>query len=284
MNINEDTTTPNAPNIATTDENLSADDMFQQVSIPSLGRLIFPVLKMNGPVGALFNIKTNTAGDLELVRKDVEVFNSESIKTGLTQEAIQDIRSQYGKETNNIVGKLLRGLANEAENVKTLEFLDTVSLQDSDLQLHDSSNAQINLFEISQRIQELVLKTNIKNHRSFKAFAVIPYRFLAGITALTADLEMSYPGNGGLFVGRTTLIDFCINPDASSNTAYVGILDRDEPNRSSGFFSPYASTVIEETDPTTGNNKYFIFNRYAITASPLHAPNNEMFHKFNIFP
>ena len=52
----EDTSTPAAPGIETTDENLSVDQMFQQATLPSLAKQIFSVQPMHGPTAALFNI------------------------------------------------------------------------------------------------------------------------------------------------------------------------------------------------------------------------------------
>lgn len=282
-NINEDTTTPAAPDIATTDENLSVDDMFQQALLPSLGRQIFPVIPLHGPTGALFNIRKKSASnELELVRNNVEVENSTSISTGLTKEALQDIKSQYGKEANIIVGKLLRGLANDQENTSTLAFLNAQALDYGNLQLTDSLNAETNLFELTQRVHEIVLQINSINLRSYNAFAVIPYKALGGVFGLNQYVDQNKIDHCGLFVARIGRTNFYMNPDASDATAFVGLNDSLNPNKSSAVFSPYASSVIEADDHETGDPTFFIFNRYAITASPLHVTDNEMLYKFEV--
>lgn len=278
----EDTSTANAPNIATTDENLSVDQMFQQSSLPSLGRSIFPVIPMHGPTAALFNIRKKPGtNDFELLRNNVEVYPSESIKTGLTQETIQDMRNQYGKEANNVIGSLLRGLSNDQENTRTLAFLDTNSLADTDLILTNSKNAEQNVFEITQRVQELVLKTNSKSLRSYSAFAVVPYKALGGVMALNEYVGSNVNSEFGLFITRIGKTSYFLNPDATSTTAYVGIKDIN-PSKSSAVFSPYKSTVTVALDPDTGNQVNHIFNRFAITQSPLHTASDEMLHKFTV--
>ncbi|WXB47952.1 hypothetical protein WCWAEYFT_CDS0250 [Vibrio phage VB_VaC_TDDLMA] len=284
--LNEDTTGPAAPEIATTDENLSLDKIFQQTDLPSLGRQIFSVLPMTGPTAAIFNIKTDKTNPSDkkavLLRNEVEVYPSESISTGITQEVVQDIRAQYGMFADQIIGKLLRGLANDQENTRTLEFLDAQSLAVQDLQLSDSLNAEVNLFEVTQKVHESVLKMNNKNFRTYEAFAVIPATALGGILGLTQYAGGEEDDRDNLLVTVIGKTKFYLNPDPTSTTAYVGLKDTRNPSRSSAVFSPYMSNIVEATDPDNGNINYHLYNRFAITASPLHETDNEMLYKFNI--
>lgn len=278
----EDTTGPSADNIAAADENLTADQMFQQTELPSLGKQIFSVVPMHGPTAALFNVKRKDGtNDFELVRKEVEVYPSEAIHTGITQEAIQDIRGQYGKSANVMIGTLLRGLSNEQENTRTMEFLDANALDYGALVLSDSKNAEVNLFEVTQRVHEIVLKINSKNTRSYKAFAVIPYLPLGGLMGLSQYVGAEDIDERGLFIAKVGQTNFYLNPNSTSLTAYVGIKDYNH-SKSSAVFSPYQSTVIEAVDPDSGENTQHIYNRFAITASPLHEAGNEMLYKFDI--
>lgn len=279
----EDTSTPNAPEIATTDENLSVDDMYQQAALPSLGRQIFSVVPMNGPTAALFNIRKKAGtNNFELVRKDVEVYNSESINTGVSQEVIQDLKSQYGKEVEPIVGTLLRGLANDQENEKTIAFLEAQCKAEADLQLSDSLNIESIMFEVSQKVNELVLKANTKNMRTYEAFAVLPYYAGAAMAGLSGYVGGDDKDERGLFLAKVGQISYYMNPVATSTKAYVGLKDTRNASKSAAVFSPYRSTVTEAQDPDSGSINYFIFNRFAITQSPLHVTDNEMMFKFNI--
>ena len=49
LNLVEDTTTANDPNISASDYNLIPDHLFQQTLLPSLGRQIFSVIPIKGP-------------------------------------------------------------------------------------------------------------------------------------------------------------------------------------------------------------------------------------------
>jgi len=391
QNLVEDTVAANAAEIATTDENLSASEMYQQRALPSLARQIFSVVPMHGPTAALFNIDkkvtvtvpavpavaqvetatpiaanstlyvlsingtafeytsdstatvaeitlgltndinagsvpvtatdngtsitltSDIAGkaftisstgvgtigivqsqanveavpavkeqsDVKLVRAEVEVYPSNSIPTGLTREAVEDIRNQYGKGVNEIVGVLLRGLSNEQENEKALAFLDTQSLSTAALAVTAPLDARKNVREISQRVNELILQANSKNQRTFGAYVVLPYKFAASF------MSASETGSGdnlesGLFITRIGRTRYFYNPDVAATDAYVGLVDDYNPTKSAAVFSPYASDVVEAIDPDSGDEKYFIYNRYAITRSPLHVSTNEMMFKFAI--
>lgn len=281
--ILEDTTGPNAPNIATTDEDLSVDQMFHQTQMPSLGRQIFNVVQMHGPTAALFNLrKKENDNGFAVLRREVEVFPSESIPSGLSKEVIQDIKSQYGKEARNVIGQLLRGLANDQENVRTIEFLENKSLTIADLQLSDSLNAETNIFEITQRANELVLRANRKNVRTFEAFCVLPYYAGAAISALGDYVGAESESERGLFIRQIGQVKYYMNPDVDSTMAYVGLKDELNHSRSSGVFSPFEETVTEAYDPDKADMVYHIFNRFAITDSPLNETDNEMLFKFNI--
>ena len=118
--LNEDLTLAGDPNIAQPDQNLSIDGIFQQTNIPSLAREICSVAELTGPSGALFNIIRKDDSSITLIRKEVEVFPSEILKTSITREAIQDLKSQFGKDADSIIGTLFRGLSNDVENEKPL--------------------------------------------------------------------------------------------------------------------------------------------------------------------
>lgn len=279
----EDTTGPNADNIATTDENLSVDQMFQQGALPSLGRQIFSVEPMHGPTAALFNLRKKAGtNNIELLRNEVEVYPSAMMNTGLTLEVIQDIRAQYGKGAGSIIGKLLRGLANEDENTKTLAFLDTQCKSEPALALSSAGNAETNLMEVIQKAHELVLKANSKNLRTYEAFCVLPFNSGAAIAALNRYIGGETKDERGLFLAQVGQTKFYMNPDATATTAYVGLKDSENSGKSSAVLSPYQENIIEAQDPDSGDMKYFIVNRFAITQSPLHETDNEMLFKFEI--
>jgi len=274
-----------AIDIATTDQDLSVDTMYQQAALPSLGKQIFSVVQMEGPTAGLFNIKKHpTENKFVLLRNEAQVFESDPISTGLTQEVVQDIKSQYGKDSTQVIGTLLRGLSNAQENSRTLEFLEDNCLEVPDLDLTDSKSIETNMFEITQKVNELVLKANSLNMRTYEGFCVLPYFAGAAIAGLSNYVggKEGEKDERGLFLAQIGQIKFYLNPDATSKTAYVGLKDSRNISKSSAVFGPFASQIVETMDPDSGELYYWIFNRFSITPSPLHEDGNEMLFKFDI--
>jgi hypothetical protein len=279
----EDTTGSEAPEIASTDSNLSAEQMFQQTSLPSLGRLIFSVIPTSGPTSGVFNIRKKVGtNNFELVRNNLDVYPSESIKTGLTLEVMQDIRAQYGSNANQVIGTLLRGLANDQENERTLAFLAANSKTDSELNLTAPQNAETITFEIGQKVHQLILKANTQSIRTYDSFCVLPYRWASAFAALNVYVGGMDKDESGLFISEIGNTRFFMNPNPLDTNAYVGLKDAKNPSKSSAIFSPYVETVVEAQDPDSGEMSFFIFNRFGICMSPLHVTDNEMLFKFNI--
>jgi hypothetical protein len=282
-NLIENTVGPEEPNVASTDSNLTVGQMFQQAQLPSLGRSIFEIIPTQGPTSGLFNIrKKYNSNNLELVRRNIEVYPSEAIATGLTQEVVQDIKNQYGEKANMLIGKLLRGLANTQENTRTLAFLEANALQIPSLDLTAPQNAETITFEIGQRVHKLILQANSLNQRTYDSWAVLPYPVGASFAALNNYVGGMKKDESGLFISQIGNTKFFMNPNANSMTVYVGLRDFGNPNISSGVFAPYVEDVVEATHPDTGNLTYFIYNRFAIAASPLHTTGDEMLFKFDV--
>ena len=279
--LNEDLATPADPNIETTDQNLSVDSIFQQTNIPSLAREICAVAELKGPTGAIFNIIRKDASSVELIRKEVEVFPSELQKTYITRESVQDLKSQFGKDAESIIGNLFRGLSNDLENEKLLGVLSTNSKDYGDLQLTDSLNASTNAYEILQRTHEIVLKMNQKYQRSYDAFCVLPASVMGSLMGLSQYLNHNGADAKGLFITQINKTKFYLNPDSTDLYAYVGLKD-ENLSKSSLIFSPYQNQILDSIDSDNSNINYFLANRFAITVSALHKLNEEMLYKFKV--
>lgn len=279
--INENLATAGDPNIAQTDQNLSIDNIFQQTNIPSLAKEICAIAQLNGPSGAIFNIIRKDNTTIELIRKEVEVFPSEILKTSITREAIQDLKSQFGKDADSIIGTLFRGLSNDLENEKLLGVLGTNSKDYGDLQLSDSLNASTTAYELTQRIHEIILKMNQKYQRSYDAFCVLPAISMSSFMGLGTFLGSADKDSNGLFITQIGKTKFYLNPDSTDLYAYVGLKD-ENLSKCSLVLSPYQNQILDAVNPDSGDIHYFLANRFAITVSALHELNNEMLYKFKV--
>ena len=288
--------TPAAPNVATTDSKFPLNDVFQQTDLPSLGRSIFVTVKPNGPFAGIFSLTDSHHTDdnegnfddshprLILKRSNLECFPSKPISTELTVEAVKDLEAMYGRETAyKYITKMLRGLCNNYENDKTIEFLEKNAVETDELGISDNLNSETMMFEITQRVQELSLKMNSLTKRTFSSYAVIPYKYVASIMTSYAYTTGKNSTNADeLVVADFALMKYYVNPDSTSDTVYVGLRSPDDPFCSSGFFGDYGSQLQTIKDPDTGNDIITIYNRFGLAMNPLHCEHNPMLYKFKI--
>lgn len=273
-----------APTIATTDENLSINPIYQQLRLPSLGRQIFTVSDVHGPTGAIFNI-VSANGGISFIRNEVEVYDypANPPKSRITVEALQDIKTQYGENGLGLVAKYLKGLANDDENQKTIAFLNNKSVSTTSLTLTEPTKPDTVWTELSYKIQNCVLEMNSKHIRSYSAYVVLPYKLGASIMSVFAGLDNPELADASsLFVGRSGLTEWYINPDNTDNNVYVGLVDREGLGRGCAVFSPYVNEIRSTKEYDTGDVVCFIWNRYAITESPLHTASEPMMMKFTV--
>lgn len=296
MNLNEERApiglnTSNAPNIATTDSKFPLNDVFQQTDLPSLGRSIFVTVKPNGPLAGIFTLTDShfttenydrNKQKLILKRSNLTSFPSKPIMTELTVEAIHDLEAMYGENTaRTYIAKMLRGLCNNYENEKTLEFLENNAVETPSISISDSANAETMMFEITLRVQQLALKMNSKRKRTFSAYAVIPYKYVASImTTFAYNTAKNTSNTESLLVADFGLMKYYLNPDYDSDTAYVGLRSAEDPFCSSAFFGDYGSQLQTIKDPDTANDVIVVYNRFGLTMNPIHSENNPLLCKF----
>ena len=202
--------------------------------------------------------------------------------TELTVEAIHDLEAMYGENTaRTYIAKMLRGLCNHYENEKTLEFLENNAIETPSISISDSANAETMMFEITQRVQELALKMNSKRKRTFNAYAVIPYKYVASImTTFAYNTAKNTSNTESLLVADFGLMKYYLNPDYDSDTAYVGLRSAEDPFCSSAFFGDYGSQLQTIKDPDTANDVIVVYNRFGLTMNPIHSENNPLLCKF----
>jgi hypothetical protein len=276
-----------AENIATSDENLSAlNKLFQQSKLPSLGKAIFTVSTLHGPTGALFSVVTEN-DTVKIKRNEVEVSNNftedDVVKTSITTEALYDVKTQFGEDGIELLSNYLKGLANDFENTKVLDFLENNASSKDDLTLSGSSPDYV-WQTISNHVTKLVLEMNMKNIRTYEAFVVLPYKLAASIMSLFADLHNSeLADKTRLFVGRSGFTEWYINPDPNEETTvYVGLKDTNMEGRGCAHFSEYINTITYAVEPKNGESYCFIWDRFALTMNPSHTATNPMLVKFGV--
>lgn len=274
-----------APNIETTDENLSLPEIYMKMRFPSVGKEIFTNAPVHGPTGAIFAIRGKASKDgYELLRSEVEVFpDMLEKKVEISKEVVEDLQSMFGLDGLKLLAAYLAGFAKEEENDKTLAFLEANCVSRPNLTLSEPQNPETTWKEISYKAHQLVLEANMTGKMTYNAFVLLPYKYAASIMADFADLHNSKEANiDEAFVGNSGNLKFFINPNPEADTVYVGLTHPFDTGKSCATFSEYFNEIREALDPKSGRIKYFIYSKFALTKNPLHTANTPLMFKFKI--
>jgi hypothetical protein len=263
---------------------------FQELPTLSLMREIATIVPMKLPSGKIINIKKQTGSNAyEAVESVLQVNTDTSnpLQTGLSTEAIKDISIQYGDTGQNYASKLLKSIVESNEDYTLLNYLDNNSLSTPVLTLSDKGSSETSLFEITQRVQELVMKMNTPNFRTYDAFVILPYKAAASISALNAYIggsEYVTSRSKRLIVGRVGKTLYYVNPDISATKAFIGLKEEnDEFGASSSLImGTYQQEIVTSTFSKSMQDNIGIINRYALAMNPLSSVGSEMLMKFDI--
>lgn len=284
--LTESTTGSGADNIAQIDQKNPVEDVYQQLKLPSLGRHLFKNLRLRGASASILVLDENPSkqGSIALLKQGIECYPSDPIKTEITQEAYNDLEATYGKlQASHHVANMLRSLAYKYENDKMLEFLEAHAKDAGSLQLSDKHNAETRMFEITNAVQTCILEANAHTKRTYASFAIIPYKYVSSIMttyAYTTGLDTT--DIHSLLVADFALSRYYINPDPSSNTAYVGLRAGEDGFEGSCYFGDYTNYVQRINNPDSGAQVYYVYDRFGFAINPLHTDANPMLFKFTI--
>jgi len=263
-------------------------DAFHELPTTSILRNIAAVVPMKMSTGTVINLRRNGAtGSYETVEATLTV-NSNSatpLSTGLSIEAVQDLKNQYGEDGYDIAGAMLKGIVDKEENDALITFLNANSLSTPTLTLSDAGNAESTLFEITQRVQELVLKMNTDNYRTFDAFVILPYKAAASVTALNTYVGGAEEENEKrLAVSKIGKTKYFVNPDATATVAYVGLIENNKKTigASSIVMGDYQTEILTSNHVESFQQRVGIINRYATVVNPLSDTGSEMLMHFTI--
>jgi len=262
--------------IANTDEIISA--IIEQKKYSSLMYQICDVQTIHGPTGATFALVYEN-GKAVLKRGEVVVEDDALEDTGFTVESLQDLQRTFGKNIVDFVAKIMAGISANNENTKLINKINSWATASSNLTLSDSTNSETISFQVFQKVSELIIEINTPSFKSLDGFAILPRKAAASLLAMS-NRTTDDSTNSGLFLGANGRVKFYLNPDTSSNKCYVGV-NSPIPGQSSLIASPYQHSLVQATNPETGNQHIFNVNRYAITQSAM-SQVEDMLFSFNI--
>ena len=260
---------------------------FEQLHSISLIRAIAAVVPMKMSTGTIINVRRNAStNSFETVEATLTINTATSnpISSGISIEAIQDLKNQYGLDGYKMAANMLKGITDKAESDAFITFLDAQSLATPVLTLSDANSAEPSLFELTQRVQELVIKMNTPVYRTFEAFAILPYKNAASISALSQYARGGEETKQSLVVNKIGSTMYYVNPDVTTTTAYVGLADhsRSSMGASSVIMGTFPQELLRSTHVESFQENVGILNRYATAVNPLSDTGSEMLMSFLI--
>jgi hypothetical protein len=116
-----------------------------------------------------------------------------------------------------------------------------------------------------------------------EAFAVIPYTIASGISGLGVFQDFTVESRKYTnFIGRIGFVDYFVNPDQKDETCYVGLFDKRIKTLCAIYMAEYICTLMKAKDYNSGQDTYFIFDRYGFAPNPFHTTEDPMLFKFGI--
>jgi hypothetical protein len=260
-------------------------DAFQELPTTSILRSIAAVVPMKMSTGSVINIRRNgVTNSFETVESTMTVndVSATPLASGLSVEVIHDLFRQYKESAYDYASALLRGIVDKAENDALITFLNTNSLNTTALVLTAPSSAEQTLFELTQRVQELVLKMNTPDFRTYEAFAILPYKYAASISAIQTYIGAKDKDEKRLIVSKIGKTIFYVNPDTTATKVYVGLAVNGSIAASSIIVGDYQQEILRSTFVESFQENIGILNRYATVVNPLSTTGREMLMEFTI--
>jgi len=262
-------------------------DAFEELPTVSLIRSIAAVVPMKMSTGSIINIRRNgVTNSFETVESTLTVNTATSnpIQSGLSMEALRDLHNQYGLDGYVIAANLLKGITDKEENDAFITFLDANSLATPILTLTDPGSAEMQLFELTQRVQELVIKMNTPDFRTYEAFTILPYKNAASISALSNYVRGEETEEKRLIINKMGKTMYYVNPDVTATKAFVGLHERTRGNMaaSSVIMGTFPQELLRSTHVESFQGNIGILNRYATAVNPLSDTGAEMLLSFII--
>ncbi len=260
---------------------------FEQLHSISLIRAIAAVVPMKMSTGTIINVRRNAStNSFETVEATLTINTATSnpISSGISIEAIQDLKNQYGLDGYKMAANMLKGITDKAESDAFITFLDSNSLATPVLTLSDANSAEPSLFEITQRVQEIVIKMNTPIYRTFDAFAILPYKNAASISALSHYVRGDEEMKKALVVNKIGRTTYYVNPDVTTTTTYVGLADHSKNTlgASSVIMGTFPQELLRSTFIESFQSNIGLLNRYATVVNPLSDTGSEMLMSFLI--
>lgn len=237
--------------------------------------------------------------NIEVKREFVET-QTRKLKSVITQEAVQDIQSQYGENAEDVLADIMSSEVALEMDKEIIDYMRSIATIKSDLVLTNSSIADLTYayLSIASRINKELLGMSAKHGKNITGFVVTSNAVIAGL--ISAGL-MAFGESGNLDNQILTDNDNTIGimqqyvtvvQDKFATEDYVLVGWKQHGDGTNGkdgnagvIFSPYNIAVTEWNDPETGKINKMVLNRYGYVRNAYDEGgdiNSDFFSTFNV--
>lgn len=247
------------------------------------------------PAGVVFSRKNNTDGTFEIKSTPVEIKTYKSIAK-ITQEGLEDLLkiSTYNQDDTEkypaLFEDFVKSIAGHTETSELLSQVKTAAIQADALTLTGTDaevNGETNIFYIQKYVNELILKMNSQNFKTYDAFCILPSSGVGGILGLGATYSrISQQGTDSrshdYLLSTINNVKYYINPNKDETSAIVGLYSSTEKGSSSLIYNPFSILTSTAVDPDSGVKTLCVFVRSGLAINPLHSAETPMLMKFEV--
>lgn len=279
------------------EKGLNIDKIFKSLDRPSLPQELLTKHTLTSTMGLLFAVDRKATTEAQTdVGFSIKVSKSNVMSEppirviGVTGEVMDDVRNAFNESAEDIIARLLNGIARDYENDKFIEWLDNEATVSDDLVVDQTNTTEL-WRQVFKKVQDLVLESNVKRRTTFNAFCILPYNIVSSIMGdplAVGTFQTDNRDSHTYLVAKSLTTEYYLNPNPNSQYGYVGIKSTHDDSTDDtdcegcGSFCVYQNAINEGVDPTSGQKNYFIYDRFAIATNPLHSAETPMMFKFKI--
>lgn len=234
---------------------------------------------------------------IKIKRSAVEV-TTRKLKSTITQEAIQDLKAQYGEDAEEVLADIMSTEIALEMDKEIIDYMRSIATLKSDLVLTNTNSADLSYAfrGIATKVNTELVGLSQKHGKNITGFIVCSNKVVSGLISAgvmtfgesgNLDVQILTDNNSvvGVMQQYVTVIQ---DKFAAEDYVLVGWKQTgDGVNGKDGnaglIFSPYSMSVNTMVDPETGKVSKLVLNRYGVTRNAYDEGDEDSSDFFSLF-
>lgn len=212
--------------------------------------------------------------DYEITAHTIQT-NTRKIKSRFSQEAIQDMKTMFKADINQVLTKEFASEIIQEIDMEVINYMRQLATPMSDIVLSNSYGTQNDLSAIASDIyaniylaSQDILREN-KRKQQFFVLSSVNVASLLMINPLHVKPEIDI--DNSYYVGKLgNIFNMYVDPYSTDEYVLVGYMNAkgEDLGDASIIFAPYTNEIIKAIEPDSGKEVYFNILRYGYTNHP----------------